>query len=450
MKIVLIILSLHVITYAQQLSFEDAWKKLQEKDFALKARDSAIDGAKSLDSSNKSLYLPSISVDGTYTYLGDVPQIDILDLNPIAKAKDFLNALGVQDAWFTTDLMEQHTYQASLSAKYLLFDGFQREAINDISTQEITSKKILKELEIEKLFMNLSTLYYGVVLAKANEKLLSEAKEDVALHVANAKKLYKHEQIAKLELLSAKMIYEDAKVLHKKSQNDLASIQNALNNLMQEKVEVKSELFVFEDFEDQQDYKDKMLKNSNTLKSLKIKSTQSDQLIKLQEGFYYPQVFAFGTYNLYKDDSIIMSAIPKWFVGVGINFDILSPLGRDEKIQAAKLAKNEINFLYKKLQQELKSLTDEVYFKMKSNLDIYYGVDTSIDTAKENLKLQQLAFKESLVSSSEVSDARLFLTQAKTKKMLAAYAYILSYAELLALSGQIPKFIDSSNASNEF
>ena len=36
-----------------------------------------------------------------------------------------------------------------------------------------------------------------------------------------------------------------------------------------------------------------------------------------------PEVAAFGNYNLYKDDSPIMSTLPTWFAGVMVKIDLL-------------------------------------------------------------------------------------------------------------------------------
>ena len=51
-------------------------------------------------------------------------------------------------------------------------------------------------------------------------------------------------------------------------------------------------------------------------------------------------------------------------------------------------------------------------------------------------------FSQGLFTSLDVVDARLFLESVKNQRLVASYNYVVSLAELLALSGEPKKFME--------
>jgi len=54
----------------------------------------------------------------------------------------------------------------------------------------------------------------------------------------------------------------------------------------------------------------------------------------------------------------------------------------------------------------------------------------SLTHAKENLRITNLQYQQQITTSTEVLDARTFLTQAETNYYSALYGYMMSMAEL--------------------
>lgn len=67
---------------------------------------------------------------------------------------------------------------------------------------------------------------------------------------------------------------------------------------------------------------------------------ESDQLraaeagIQAQEAQFRPTVFAFGRYDLHRDDALLTE--PDWIYGIGLRFTLLSNQGRREGLHAAR------------------------------------------------------------------------------------------------------------------
>jgi outer membrane protein TolC len=172
-------------------------------------------------------------------------------------------------------------------------------------------------------------------------------------------------------------------------------------------------------------------------------------LITIEKAAYQPTFFAFGTYLLYKDDSPLMDMTPDWIAGVGVKFNLLSREGKSEKIAAAKLLKNRLTHTLNQAQNDLTLLVEKTYKEMLQYKQEYEDLSSSLNLAKENLRLRQLAFKEGLATSVDVVDAQMFLTGAKTKRLNAIYNYVQKISQLSVLSGNSELFFELEQTSME-
>ena len=64
---------------------------------------------------------------------------------------------------------------------------------------------------------------------------------------------------------------------------------------------------------------DRTLQSFPGLAIFDTKEQMADGLAKVEEGKYYPEVAAVGTYNLYEEDSLASELVPDWFVGVNVS-----------------------------------------------------------------------------------------------------------------------------------
>ena len=66
----------------------------------------------------------------------------------------------------------------------------------------------------------------------------------------------------------------------------------------------------------------------------------------------------------------------------------------------------------------------------------------------ENLRIQQLSFKEDMGTATQVIDAQNQLSILKAEKALNAYKYIISLATLLQSHGSLEQFQNYTHQSN--
>src|SRR5690606_16933152 len=91
---------------------------------------------------------------------------------------------------------------------------------------------------------------------------------------------------------------------------------------------------------------------------------------------------------------------------------------------------------------QIASGVTKAYNDLGSAREQYLLLDSSIVLARENLRLQELAFREGQVTSLDVIDARLQLGGAMVERAQAAYEYDVALARLLEISGRIDHYYE--------
>jgi len=422
-------LSLLSFSLLANISIQEAWQKAELHNEGVKASSSDVTRAELKKSSAESMYLPSVTITGSYTHLSEPVKIEgELDLSTLP-----IPLPGAIP--FKMDLSKEDVFLADLHLLWPLYVGGRIDAAQDIYAAQISEAKALKEMKKDSEFLKLVKYYYGVVVSESLYKTRVEAKKALQIHYKNAKKLKEQGQIAKIELLNAEVKLDAARIDVTKAKHKLEIAKSALFSLTKAKPEPSSKLFVNENMKDEAYYKNETEANYAGLKVLDAKASQSSSLVEIKEAAWMPEVVAYGNYNLYKDDSPIMSTLPTWFAGVMIKIDLLQRKDRSEEVQVAKLLNDKVKYLKLEALDGLALLVEKTYKEMMSDREEFNALNSSLKLAKENYKLRSVAFKEGLSTSVELVDAEMFLLGAKTKRLNAAYNFIQKLSQLSVLAG---------------
>ena len=438
---ILLLLALHV---SASVTIEDAWRQMQEKSPALQSLSIEKARAGKLQDAASAMYLPKVSLSGSYTHLDKPVELDISDASKV------LGSLPIPiEIPSAIDLSEQDVFLAHLDMLWPLYTGGKIGAAQDIyrsKSDEVSAKAMMQR---DKAFVRLVKVYYGVVVAKALYETRQKAQKALELHLEHAQKLKEQGQIAQVELLSVQVKRDEAKIETTKAKHKLEIAESALHVMLHAKQNPSSHLFIEAQADSEAFYTQESLDNFAGLSILHAKGEQVDALIDIEEASYLPTVFAYGNYMLYKDDSIAMEMIPQWFAGLGVKIDLFSRDGRSEKIDAAKLLKRQLDLTQEQAREDLSLLVEKTYNEMLLYQDEYNSLNSSLHLAKENVKLRQIAFREGLSTSLELVDAELFLMASQTKRLNVAYHYVQAIAQLAVLSGDRERFFQSANLARE-
>ena len=442
---------------AAPISFMQAWEVLQQDNNSLAAERENVARYQHLKDATDNLSYPRVSVGASYTRLDDDITLSgkkILDNTKLTGPKQVtstlstlietinqeLSALGGIGS--TTQISKQDVVHSSIRAIWPIFTGGRISAAQDAAQGKQNEASSQLKMETLARYEDLAKYYFSVVLTKEvlNTRLAVEA--GLTKHRDNAVKLEQQGQIAHVERLQADVALDKAIIERKKAQKNVDIAQSALTTILGQDsvVSPKDGLFTNRTLPPMSAFTQQTLATYPGLAILDAKEKQATSLRKSEQGKYYPNVYLFGSYNLYEDDSIASQLKPDWVAGIGVNIPLIESTGRSDREKAASSAISQIHYLRAQAHEDLSVLVQRTYQQAEQALEEVSGLNSSLDLAKENLRLRQKAFNQGLSTSVDVVDAELYQAQVRTQQAVASYNYLIALTTLLALSSEVDTF----------
>ncbi|HAT7740506.1 TPA: TolC family protein [Vibrio vulnificus] len=438
--------SISLACQAAPITFQQAWQLLQENNHSLAAQRANVESQQHMQSATSSLNLPSISVGANYTRL---------DTDVTVSGQQLLDSTGqhiavppafqpifVALANTTSTITERDIFTSSIRAIWPIFTGGRISAAQAAAEGKTDEARSQLSMETQARYEDLSKYYFSVVLAKEVLQTRQAVEQGLTQHRDFAIKLEKQGQIAHVERLQAEASLDKAKVETRKAQSNLDIAQSALSKILAQNdmVEPAEGLFINQHLPPLTAFTEQTLATYPGLDLLSAKEKQASALIKAEKGKYYPEVYLYGDYSLYEDDSLASEMKPDWLVGVGVNIPLLENTGRSDKVKAANSMVSQVQSLKAQAKEDLSVLVQKTYLEAQQAIDEVIGLESSIRLAKENLDLREKAFNQGLSTSLEVVDAQLYLASVETQQSAARFRYLLSLTKLLALSSEMNNF----------
>ncbi|MGR5251631.1 TolC family protein [Vibrio astriarenae] len=438
-------------SYAGAISFDQAWQVLQDNNHSLAAERANVETYQHLESAKGNLNLPQVSIGANYTrldndvtvtgkQLADATTISGLDLATTQALSGLLS--GINLGGIETTIAEKDIFTSSIRAVWPIFTGGRITAAQTAAKGETEAARSQFEMEVQARYEDLSKYYFSVVLAKEVLETRQAVEQGLHKHQEFAVKLEEQGQIARVERLQADASLDKAKVETRKALSQLTIAQSALSKILAQgtSVEPTELLFINKNLPPMQVYIDQTLATYPGLALLSAKEKQASSLIKAEKGKYYPEVYLYGDYSLYEEDTLASQMKPDWMVGVGVSVPLIESTGRSDNIKAANSMVQRVQALKSQAREDLSVLVQKTYLEAQQAIDEVLGLESSIELAQENLRLREKAFKQGLSSSLDVVDAQLYLASIQTQQSVARYQYLVSLTRLLAVSSQMNTF----------
>ncbi|EHT4941960.1 TPA: TolC family protein [Vibrio vulnificus] len=437
--------SISLACQAAPITFQQAWQLLQENNHSLAAQRANVESQQHMQSATSSLNLPSISVGANYTRLDTdvtVSGQQLLDSTGQHISLPLPPAIIGALANTTSTITERDIFTSSIRAIWPIFTGGRISAAQAAAEGKTDEARSQLSMETQARYEDLSKYYFSVVLAKEVLQTRQAVEQGLTQHRDFAIKLEKQGQIAHVERLQAEASLDKAKVETRKAQSNLDIAQSALSKILAQNdmVEPAEGLFINQHLPPLTAFTEQTLATYPGLDLLSAKEKQASALIKAEKGKYYPEVYLYGDYSLYEDDSLASEMKPDWLVGVGVNIPLLENTGRSDKVKAANSIVSQVQSLKAQAKEDLSVLVQKTYLEAQQAIDEVIGLESSIRLAKENLDLREKAFNQGLSTSLEVVDAQLYFASVETQQSAARFRYLLSLTKLLALSSEMNSF----------
>ncbi|KJY83393.1 membrane protein [Vibrio galatheae] len=429
------------------ISFDQAWQVLQQENNSLAAQRSNVERYEHLEDATDNLNLPSLTLGANYTRLDTDITVSGSQLfestgQTLPNLGPVFNQLLAGLGGVTSTISERDIFSSSIRAVWPIFTGGRINAAQSAAEGRKEQAQSELAMETQARFEDLSKYYFSVLLAQEVVNTRQLVETGLTKHRDNAVKLEQQGQIARVERLQAESALDKAVIERKKAQRSLQIAQAALTQVLNQNstVEPADSLFINHTLPAQDVFIDRTLATYPGLALLEAKEKQADSLIKAEKGKYYPEVYLYGDYSLYEDDSMASQLKPDWLVGVGVNIPLIESSGRTDQVKAAHSAVSQVRFLKAQAKQDLSVLVQKTYLEAEQAQEEVLGLESSIELANENLNLRQKAFSQGLSTSTDVIDAQLYIASVQTQKAAASFNYLISLSKLLALSNEMDAF----------
>jgi outer membrane protein TolC len=336
-----------------------------------------------------------------------------------------------------------------LTSIWPLYTGGRLDAIHGVAGGRAHEAAAdMKGIE-DKTATELAERYFSLQLAQQALAVRRAAVDVLTEHQHMATRLERTGLIPKLERLKADMALDAAQREASKAQSDAEFAQVALNRLLAATVSVRptTPLFVHgQGVGPLVSFIEAGMAQNAIWNKITSKREQAAQLAKLQGSEHGPTVLMVGNYNFsHSNDQAVK---PNWFVGVHLIVPIVGRIDRGRMLQAARLEQARVEASATQAARDIPTLVESQWRAVEDARLRFLSMRSAIELAKENLRLQTLAFRSGQVSSVDVADASVNLTRSEVERLQAAHDYVIALARLLEHSGQPARFSELSRTAD--
>ena len=462
-KVTLVMLALTAVMQlpAQEqgrtLSLEEALEMTLSDNPAIRAAEFNRRAAQQERRAAIGLRMPQIGITGSYAYLGKDIEIDLNNMKaPVQNLagqilqsgmipSDYIPSIsqmlsGAMAASWALPLQDRSLGFVGGDVTVPLWMGGKINAANRaarINEQTARSQGIQQR---NALVSELVERYYGLALARQVVVVRQQVVDGVRKHLEDAAALEAQGMISRSEKLYVEFKMSEAERDLQNAQSQVETIAAALNSTIgqTDNYQPVTAMFILERIEPLDHFRTLAAERNPLLDQVDQKRRLAYEGVRAQRSSFLPQVVAMGGMSFY--DYQVSKVLPRWAVGVGVNFKLFDGLNREYKYSAAKQTVRRVEALQDKAGNDISVLVEKLYNQMENYRTQMASIEASLAFAEEYLKTKNAAFLEGMSSSTDLIDAELNLAKVKTECIEAAYRYDVSLAQLLEAAGISDEF----------
>ena len=340
-------------------------------------------------------------------------------------------------------VLEDQVIRPTVSVMMPLYTGGLTRSAKEIANIQSGRSELSNQQQQDTQRFELIQSYFNVQLQK---QLLDAAlfnSNAMQQHYRNALKLEQQGFISKGQRMQFEVARNNAERAQQNAQANLNAALFQLNNLLLDSniTELSTPLFVNRaEPQNVNILLSSFSQNSPLIKKMQMDTELAKANVKAQQAAKKPNVFAFGEYSLDQHQN--------WIVGVAARYNLFSGIDKNKNIQAAELKRYAAELMTARTQQEIENLIYKSFSEAVSAQQSDALLQQNLKAAQENLRIQELSFKEDVGTATQVIDAQNMLSSLKAEMALNAYKYVISLATLLQSHGSIVEFPNYMQRAN--
>lgn len=423
------------------------------------------------DQAAKGNFLPSINLLGGYTYLSENIEINTAQVSSSLDelggkyGAAFVTAYGDQiglsgvstESAFSTltsvlsqfpaypnlEVDNQEFPTAAVVATQPLFTGGKIIAAKRYAKAELNAANIELTQVKDDIANELIERYLNLVLIKQVVKTREAVYQGMLKHEAQAKRAIQLDILPKHVLLRAQVAVANAQKDLNNDKNKEALAVMALRTTMNIPEDVPFKIMDTIAY-NLQDLDFESLLHTAYAKQpilglIGQKEEMAKQALALEKSKFMPNISAFGSYNIVRDELSVIP--PEFIVGVQAQINIFNGFKDVHNLKAKKHLKKEVQNAKDYALQQIHLLVQSNYMTVQNQQKLYNSLSSTVALAQENLRINTRRFEEGLGKSIDVIDASLLFEKSKIEQLVALNDYYQSLAKLYGAIGEPEKII---------
>lgn len=390
----------------------------------------------------KSVFIPKVTLNGSYTRLNDDITFDDDTQNLLLATQKLLikekanipfnapfpEGVPLQDP---PNLQDKNILKTSVDVDWVLFSGFEASNAIKASKHKESSLNYLGMAEKDKVALKVIETYDKLALVYASEKVINTSEQYLNEQEHFVKKAIenglatpisrKKIELAKQQLAGKRLEFEHNKTLLIEALYQLTG--ESRNNLRLLRPQLES--FSLESISNTE--------KRNEIKALEEAEQATIYKSKMEQSHFIPKVALKGHYEFIEEYLSLLD--PKWYVGVGIQWNIFD--GNQSRLKSKK-SKLESQ-IYRERIEEAEEMIDLSIVKAEqtyqSTLQNSKIVEKEIELATDTYEMVNRQYKNDLASINDVLDALTDLEKANFKLQESFFDQRRAVTELLHAKG---------------
>lgn len=332
--------------------------------------------------------------------------------------------------------VDDTTFRPTVTALQPIYTGGAIPALRRAAAANVDLAEARRQEALNLESVNLARAYFGQVLAAEALKIALETRDGFDLHLHNARRMEEEGMLSRAQTLQVEVARDAAQRQVNRAEleheNAVASLARVAD--VEAGVTPTTPLFVNRDpIGPAAVFLDSAGQSNSRLIQAQAGRDLAEAGADLAASRMKPSVYAFGTYNMNPDDALPTE--PDWAFGLGARYTLMSSLDRRRMLGAARAQAAAAGEVERQARDDARLLVTRAYNQVELARRQFLTMDSSLAAARENLRVQEVGFREGEATAASVIDARNLLGTARLQRAAAAYEYDLSLSALLAAAG---------------
>ncbi|PRX55391.1 TolC family protein [Flagellimonas meridianipacifica] len=354
------------------------------------------------------------------------------------------NVLFLDQTSTSVDGAVTESYNASITAEYVIFDGLVRKFTNQNNEENLNLARLQERQQIENSIISIYDAYFNTAFQK-------QVVENLELNVSNSKdrldrarRKLKYGQGTKLDELNAQVDLNNDSISFIEAQRDLKNLKRSLNLLLGRDVSTAFEVDTLVIFKPEMD-KESLMESAQRESIQVLLANQnillSDLDIKINRAQFLPKISGSGSYRWNESQNPPTSfALQNESYGINLGLNLSWNIfngGNSTRVKTAKITKRNREIELIKAKEEL--VTDVL-----NSYETYSIAQFSLEAEADNLLTNELNFEKSKkqyglgqITSVEYRQAQINLFNSRNNYARSKYDLKVAEINMLQLAGRL-------------